>query len=99
MGVVIQFPIPRSRLGPEERELLGRLTGEVRSLWRGGWAEPGLTDGVVLFRDQRVLGVWSFRSGEFLYVPIAHGVVTLRAPDVAQAFCLNLELLGPVRAG
>ena len=96
MGVVVLFSRPRSRLRPEEFQLLSRLTGEVESLWRGAWAEPGDPDGVVLFLDRRVLGVWSFQSAEFVYVPVTHGSITHRAPDVDQAFSLSMELLGPL---
>lgn len=97
MGIVIQFQKQRSWLREEERQLLNRIAGEVQSLWRGGWAEPGVPNGVVLLRDQRVLGVWSLQVGELTYVPITHGIVTQRARDVAHAFELSLELLGPLR--
>jgi hypothetical protein len=96
VSVVVLFSRPRSRLRPEEFQLLSRITGEVDSLWRGGWAEPGDLDGVVLFRDRRVIGVWSFRSTGFVYIPVTHGCPTHRASDVAQAFSLSMELLGPL---
>ena len=97
MGVIVPFPMNHTHIRSEELGLLNKLTSDVQCMWRGGWAERGEPDGIVLLRNQQVIGVWFYQSSRYCYVHIAHGVITHRAIELADAFRLTLELLGPLR--
>ncbi|MGD9804153.1 MAG: hypothetical protein AB7E81_04685 [Hyphomicrobiaceae bacterium] len=98
MGLVIPFrrkdEYPRLA---EEIDLLGRLRGSVQVMWRGGWAVPGDFSGVVLLRNQRCLGVWSYEGIEFVYRPIETGEPRIRVGSSEQAYRHSLLELGDLR--
>ncbi len=96
MGVIVPFPKSHIRMCSQELSLLTMLTSDIQSMWRGGWAERGEPDGVVLLRNQQVIGVWFYQSDRYCYVPISEGVITHRTKELADAFRFSLSQLGPI---
>jgi len=98
MGLVIPF---RRKYQPplvaEERELLDRIRGSLRALWRGGWAMPGEAAGVALMRNQHCVGIWTFEQSMFVYRAIESGEAKARVESVEAAYHHCLVLLGEVR--
>jgi hypothetical protein len=94
MGTVLQFRHPTPRLRSQELCLLSRLCGSLQVMWRGGWAEPGEPDGVVLLKNQNCIGLWLYQRDCFAFVPIETGVTQLQVATVDQAHNATLRILG-----
>lgn len=96
MVTILQFRHSRVALQSAERALLDRLNGSVQVLWRGGWAEQGEPDGIILYKNQSCLGVWFQSNGRFAFTSIETGCVHLRCETVDAAYTATLDLLGPI---
>lgn len=94
MGDVIFFRSKTRRLPVQEQMLLGRLTGSLQVVWRGGWAVPSARVGGDLLQHGQSIGVWRRMGPGFMYWPVAK-----RQPE-AQFWCLegahqhSLDVLG-----
>jgi hypothetical protein len=94
MGTVLQFKNNTVAIRRDDLALLNRLTSSLQVMWRGGWAERGEPDGVVLLKDQRLMGVWQRLNGSYAFVPAETGVAQTWAATVDHAYELTLVLLG-----
>ena len=85
-----------AKLPDPELALLTHLNASLNVRQREGWATRGEPRGVVLRRQGRPLGLWSYVDGNYRYLSVHDARTIIVAMTLDEAHSATLRLLGPL---